>query len=99
MNRLCLIACILLALVGGRASHAEAAKPPNILFAIADDWSLHAGAYGTHWVKTPAFDRVAKEGLLFNHAYTPCAKCAPSRACLLTGRNPWQLKEAANHIC
>jgi arylsulfatase A-like enzyme len=42
---------------------------------------------------------VAKEGLLFNHAYTPNAKCAPSRACILTGRNSWQLKEAANHIC
>ena len=33
---------------------------PNILFAIADDWSVHAGAYGTTWVQTPAFDRVAK---------------------------------------
>jgi N-sulfoglucosamine sulfohydrolase len=73
--------------------------PPNILFAIADDWSPHAGAYGTRWVNTPAFDRVAREGLLFTRAYTPNAKCAPSRACLLTGRNSWQLKEAANHIC
>ena len=26
---------------------------PNILFAIADDWGLHAGAYGTPWVRTP----------------------------------------------
>lgn len=77
----------------------QAAPPPNILFAIADDWGAHAGAYGTPWIKTPAFDRVAKEGLLFNHAYTPNAKCAPSRACILTGRNSWQLKEAANHIC
>ncbi|MES2599046.1 MAG: sulfatase [Verrucomicrobiota bacterium] len=72
---------------------------PNILFAIADDWGPHASAYGTPWVKTPAFDRVAKEGLLFKNAYTPNAKCAPSRACILTGRNSWQLKEAANHIC
>jgi arylsulfatase A-like enzyme len=72
---------------------------PNILFAIADDWSPHAGAYGTKWVKTPAFDRIAREGLVFDRAYTPNAKCAPSRACLLTGRNSWQLKEAANHIC
>jgi hypothetical protein len=72
---------------------------PNILFAIADDWGPHASAYGTPWVKTPSFDRVAKEGLLFRHAYTPNAKCAPSRACILTGRNSWQLKEAANHIC
>lgn len=89
----------LLAIAVGPSSHAAEAKPPNILFAVADDWSLHAGAYGTRWVKTPAFDRVAREGLLFNHAYTPDAKCAPSRACILTGRNPWQLKEAANHVC
>ncbi|WCJ59363.1 sulfatase [Fontisphaera persica] len=73
---------------------------PNILLAIADDWSFpHASAYGCRWVKTPAFDRVAREGLLFQRAYTPNAKCAPSRACILTGRNPWQLKETANHVC
>lgn len=88
----------LLALVTLAVS-AAAAPPPNILFAIADDWSPHAGAYGTPWVRTPAFDRVAREGLLFTRAYTPNAKCAPSRACILTGRNSWQLKEAANHIC
>jgi arylsulfatase A-like enzyme len=74
-------------------------QPPNILFAVADDWSVHAGAYGTPWIKTPAFDRVAREGILFTHAYTPTAKCAPSRSCIITGRNPWQLKEAANHVC
>jgi arylsulfatase A-like enzyme len=74
-------------------------KRPNILFALADDWGLHAGAYGTKWVRTPAFDRVAREGLLFSQAYTPTAKCAPSRASILTGRNPWQLKAAVNHMC
>ncbi len=73
---------------------------PNILFAIADDASWpHMGAYGTDWVNTPAFDRVAENGLLFNRAYTPNAKCAPSRACILTGRNSWQLEQAANHWC
>ncbi len=72
---------------------------PNILFAIADDASFpHMGAYGTNWVSTPAFDRIASEGLLFNRAYTPNAKCAPSRSCILTGRNSWQLEEAANHV-
>lgn len=72
---------------------------PNIVFCIADDASWeHMSAYGKKdWVKTPAFDRVAKEGLLFMNAYTPNAKCAPFRACILTGRNPWQLEAAANH--
>ncbi|MEM7514735.1 MAG: sulfatase-like hydrolase/transferase, partial [Bacteroidota bacterium] len=78
----------------------EAPQRPNILFAIADDQSFpHAGAYGCTWIETPAFDKVAKKGLLFTQAFTPNAKCAPSRACILTGRNSWQLEEAANHWC
>ena len=82
------------------AMHAAGTDPakPNILFAVADDWSFgHAGVYGCKWIKTPAMDRVAREGILFTQAYTPCGKCAPSRACIITGRNPWQLKAAANH--
>lgn len=72
---------------------------PNILFAIADDASYeHMGAYGCQWVNTPAFDRIAKEGVLFNKAYTPNAKCAPSRATILTGRNSWELEQGANHM-
>jgi len=81
------------------AEKEETPKRPNILFAIADDASWkHFGAYGCNWVKTPAFDRVAKEGILFQNAYTPNAKCSPSRACILTGRNSWQLEEAGNHV-
>jgi len=73
-------------------------KAPNFLFAIADDASYpHMSAYGCDWVKTPAFDKVASDGILFENCYTPNAKCAPSRACILTGRNSWQLEEAANH--
>lgn len=72
--------------------------PPNILFCIADDASYpHMGAYGTSWIKTPAFDEIARQGILFSNCYTPNAKCAPSRACILTGRNTWQLEEACNH--
>lgn len=81
------------------ARPAQTVSRPNILFAIADDWSFgHAGAYGATRVRTPAFDRVAREGVLFTRAYTPNAKCAPSRAILLTGRHSWQLEEAANHV-
>lgn len=72
---------------------------PNILFCIADDQSFpHAGAYGCKWIKTPAFDQVARQGIVFTNAFTPNAKCAPSRSCILTGRNSWQLEEAANHV-
>jgi arylsulfatase A-like enzyme len=89
----------LLSLVFSRCqTQPDPPKKPNILFAIADDASWkHFGAYGCNWVKTPAFDRVASEGILFSRAYTPNAKCAPSRSCILTGRNSWQLEEAVNH--
>ncbi len=78
----------------------EVKTRPNILFCLADDAAYpHMGAYGTKWVHTPGFDRVAEQGILFNRAYTPNAKCAPSRACIITGRNSWQLGAAANHWC
>ena len=77
---------------------AEKARP-NILFCIMDDASyMHMSAYGCEWMNTPAFDRLAAEGILFQNAYTPNAKCAPSRSSILTGRNSWQLEEAANHV-
>jgi N-sulfoglucosamine sulfohydrolase len=85
------------AFVGPPCAAEEPARP-NVLFVIADDWSVHAGAYGTSWINTPGFDRVAREGLLFNNAFTPNAKCAPSRAIVLTGRHSWQLEEAGNHM-
>ena len=69
-------------------------KQPNILLAIADDWSWpHAGAYGDPTVKTPVFDRVAREGVLFTRAFAAAPSCTPSRAALLTGRSPHQLEE------
>ena len=72
---------------------------PNILFVISDDQSFpHTSSYGTTWVNTPGFDRVAQEGLLFNQAYTTNAKCSPSRSSILTGRNSWLLEEATNHV-
>ena len=73
--------------------------PPTILFVITvDQFYPHTSIYGTKWINTPGFDRVAKEGLLFNHAYTTNAKCSPSRSTILTGRDSWLLEEATNHV-
>lgn len=92
-----LSALLLTPLCAVRVADAAAARP-NVLFIIADDASRHFGeAYGCKWVKTPNIDRLAKQGLVFDNAYTPTSKCAPSRASILTGRNPWQLEDAANH--
>ena len=93
---LLVVLSIVLALSPARA--AETTPRPNILFIIFDDWGWqHAGAYGSTWVKTPNFDRVAREGVLFKHAFTSNPKCSPCRASILTGRNPWQLEEAVSH--
>ena len=82
------------ALLGAVVTHAG--PRPNILFALADDMS-HASAYGDAFLDTPHFDGVARRGVLFDRMHTPSSKCAPSRAVVLTGRNPWQLEGAANH--
>lgn len=70
---------------------------PNILLLLADDWAWpHAGAYGDKVVKTPTFDRVAREGALFTNAFSAAPSCTPSRASLLTGRAVHQLEEGGN---
>lgn len=96
----CLLALALgLLYSGGEASGQAAAGRPNILLAIADDWSNgHASCFGTPWIKTPAFDRVAREGALGENFFTSNPKCSPCRASLLTGRNSWQLEEACCHF-
>jgi arylsulfatase A-like enzyme len=70
---------------------------PNILFCIADDWGWpHAGAYGDPVVQTPTFDRLAREGVLFEHVYVMSPSCTPSRNSILTGQHHWRLEEGAN---
>ena len=61
---------LLLALAGICAGLPEVAQAqPNIVFAIADDWGWpHASAYGDKGVKTPTFDRLARDGVLVEHA-------------------------------
>lgn len=80
------------------AAHAADSQHPNILFIIYDDWGWReAGVYGCKWVKTPNFDRVAREGVRFDNCFTSNPKCSPCRASILTGRNTWQLESACCH--
>ncbi|MCC6489976.1 MAG: sulfatase [Candidatus Hydrogenedentes bacterium] len=80
------------------AASTGASRPPNILLAIADDWSWpHASYWGCPQLSTPHFDRVAREGMLCTRAFAAAPQCSPNRAALLTGRNIWQLQEAGTH--
>jgi len=82
------------------SSAAEPAKPdprPNILYCLADDWAWpHAGVYGDKVVKTPTFDRLAKEGMLFHRAHCVSPSCTPSRAAMLTGQWIHRLEDSGN---
>jgi len=70
---------------------------PNIVFCMADDWSWpHAGILGDPAVKTRAFDRLAREGVLFEHAFVSTPSCTPSRLSILAGQHHWRLKEGAS---
>ena len=70
---------------------------PNILLCISDDQSYaHTGANGDPLVQTPAFDRIAREGLRFTHAFCDAPTCGPSRSAILTGQHIWRLEEAGN---
>lgn len=73
------------------------AERPNILLCISDDQSwAHAGANGDPVVRTPAFDRVAREGLRFINSFCDAPTCGPSRSAILTGQPIWRLEEAGN---
>ncbi len=79
------------------AASAAPAPRPNILLLLADNWAFpHASAYGDKSVSTPVFDRLAREGRLYTHAFAPNPSCSPSRSMLLTGQETHRLGPAAN---
>jgi arylsulfatase A-like enzyme len=60
---------------------------PNILFIMADDHAAHAiRCYGSKINQTPNLDRLAKQGMRFQNCFVVNSICAPSRACILTGK-------------
>ncbi len=88
---------VLAAPYGLGAAAPKAKGRPNILFCFADDWGWpHAAAYGDEVVKTPAFDRLAREGILFQHAFISSPSCTPSRNAVLTGQQFYRLGQGAN---
>lgn len=63
------------------------AAKPNIIFIMADDlgWT-DLGCFGSKYYETPNIDALAKQGMKFTNAYSNGPNCAPTRACLMSGR-------------
>jgi len=79
-------------------SEEKHADRPNILFAISDDQSFpHTSFAGSKFINTPAFDRIAKEGVYFLNCYAGSPGCAPSRSSIITGRHHWQNEQSGQH--
>jgi arylsulfatase A-like enzyme len=65
----------------------EAPKSPNVVVFLVDDLGWRDVGYaGSSFYSTPRIDALAAGGVRFEQAYANAPNCAPSRACLMTGR-------------
>ncbi|MCY0854090.1 sulfatase-like hydrolase/transferase [Cupriavidus sp. D39] len=89
-------AALLLALQAGLL-HAQAHQDkPNILWITVEDITTFIGAYGDSQARTPNIDQLAREGVLYTHAYQAAGVCAPARAAMITGMYPTSV--GAHHM-
>ncbi len=92
MRKFHFVALLALLLFFSTARNSSAADAPNIVFIMGDDWSWpHASVLGDPVVKTPNFDRIAREGVLFENAFVSSPSCTPSRHAVSSGQYHWRL--------
>lgn len=78
---------LLLLVIGSHESNAQSNAKPNIIFILSDDLGYKdVGFNGSDYYETPNIDKLSKEGMIFNNAYSGGANCVPSRACLVSGQ-------------
>lgn len=70
----------------------KSTPPPNIIVFLADDLGYgDLGCYGNPIIKTPHIDKLATQGVRLTDCHSGGTVCSPSRASLLTGRNPYRI--------
>ena len=71
----------------GSLALAAAPNHPNIIWIVSEDNSAYTvGAYGDPLARTPVLDRMAEQGIVFDHCYATAPVCAAARASIITGR-------------
>lgn len=79
----------LISAIAGCTNSEKTQENPNIIFILTDDLGYgDLSCYGQSTLKTPNIDRMAEDGILFTQLYSGSPVCAPSRASLMTGRDP-----------
>lgn len=67
----------------------DSSRPPNIIYILVDDLGYgDVGCYGQQTLSTPHIDQLATDGMRFTQHYAGATVCAPSRASLITGKQP-----------
>jgi N-sulfoglucosamine sulfohydrolase len=97
------VSCSLANMASCNAQTESKQKQPNILFFFADDWGRFASVYSevngkggiNDVVRTPNFDRIAKQGVLFRNAHVNAPSCTPCRSSLLSGQYFWRTGRGA----
>ena len=80
------------AFAGARMKWIAAERQPNFIFVLADDLGFgDLSSYGRRDYRTPALDRMGREGIRFTNAYSAASVCTPTRGGLMTGRYPARL--------
>jgi arylsulfatase A len=68
-------------------------QKPNVLLILIDDLGWQdLQCYGSTFYETPNIDKICSEGMMFTNAYSACPVCSPTRASILTGKNPAHLQ-------
>ncbi len=84
------LALVLLVTILSHAAVAtDAARPPNVVFLLADDVGFgDPHCYGHPYSQTPHIDRLAREGTRFTQFYVAGITCCPSRTAFMTSQFP-----------
>ena len=84
---------VALATTGGGEATESQAKPPNIVFILADDLGYaDVSCYGRPDIRTPHIDGLARRGMRFLQAYANSAVCTATRVALISGRYQYRLR-------
>ncbi len=84
---------------GVSANQPSADQRPNLVFVMSDQhsWDM-LGCYGNSDLKTPHFDRLAREGIRFNHCVSNSPLCTPYRGILMSSRHPLETGAMVNDV-